>query len=110
MSATITLNADGNQSLGSLRAELITVTPAANDYATGGYPLTAGASGNVGMSKILFVEPIGSPGGFNPSWNTATGKVQMLGVEAAAVATFYAMTEAPPATNIPAFQCWVIGL
>lgn len=74
--ATITLNSDGNVSLGNLRAELITITPTASDYATGGYALVAA---NVGMAKIVGALPIGGQGGLLPVYNPTTAKVQILG-------------------------------
>lgn len=81
--ATITKAPDGDLSLGNLRGEIVNLKPAANDYVLGGYLIqgVAGAtegSGNVGMAKVLVVIPLGSPGGFNPSWNPATGKLQVL--------------------------------
>ena len=109
MAATITLQTpDGNLSLGNIRAELITVTPAANDYATGGYPVVAA---NIGMTKILTVIPLSMPSGYDPSWNKATGKIQVLGVQVTtAGATIYAEIEVAATTNIAAFDCLVIGL
>jgi len=81
--ATITKVPDGDLSLGNLRGEIVNLKPAVNDYVLGGYAITgiAGATektGNVGIAKVLAVIPIGSPGGFNPSWNPATGKLQVL--------------------------------
>lgn len=109
MAATIALQSpDGNLSLGNLRAEMITATPAANDYPTGGYPIVAA---NMGMTKIITVIPLSMPGGFDASWNKATGKVQILGVQVTvAGATILAQVEATATTNIPAFDCLVIGL
>jgi hypothetical protein len=80
--ATLTLNSDGNLSLGNLRGELLTLQPAVADYPEGGYlvegiggnPLTPG---NVGMEKVLFVIPVGGQGGLSPVFNPATSKVQM---------------------------------
>jgi hypothetical protein len=109
MAATITLQTpDGNVSLGNLRAEFITVTPAAADYATGGYPIVAAS---IGMTKILTVIPLTQPSGYDPSWNKATGKMQMFGISVAtAGATIYAGTELAANTTVAAFDCLVIGL
>jgi hypothetical protein len=87
--ATITKNPDGDLSLGNLRGELVTLQPGISDYASGGYliegiggsPLT---SGNVGLSKILFVIPVGGTvnpepsSAYFPQWNTATQKLQIF--------------------------------
>lgn len=109
MSATIALQTpDGNLSLGNVRAELITVTPATNDYPTAGYPVVAAS---VGMTKILTVIPLTMPSGYDASWNKATGKIQILGVQVTtAGATIYSQIEVAAATNIAAFDCLVIGL
>jgi hypothetical protein len=81
--ATITKLPDGDLSLGNLRGELITLQPAVADYATGGYLIqgisgTTETTGDVGLSKVLLVEPAGGQGGISPVWNPATSKMQML--------------------------------
>ena len=81
--ATITKLSDGDLSLGNLRGELITLQPAASDYAPGGYLIqgiggTTESTGNVGLDKVLFVEPAGGQGGISPVWNPLTSKVQMI--------------------------------
>ena len=81
--ATITKLPDGDLSLGNLRGELITLQPAVADYATGGYLIQGiGGStentGNVGLDKVLIVEPAGGQGGISPVWNPATSKMQMF--------------------------------
>lgn len=81
--ATITKNSDGDVSLGNLRGELLTLQPAASDYATGGYLVegiggTTESAGNIGLDKVLFVIPTGNQGGVSPVFNTSTSKVQMF--------------------------------
>jgi hypothetical protein len=81
--ATITKVSDGDISLGNLRGELITLQPAASDYAAGGYLIqgisgSTETTGDVGLSKVLFVEPAGGQGGLSPVWNPATSKVQII--------------------------------
>jgi hypothetical protein len=90
MAIVLTKNPDGDLSLGNLRGELTTATFGSSDYVTGGYliegiggnPLTAG---NVGMDKVLFVNPVG--GGYAgvgvaqtyiPQWNSSTSKLQLF--------------------------------
>jgi hypothetical protein len=88
MAYTITKNSDGDVSLGNLRGEIVTLQPAASDYATGGYlvqgiggnPLTAG---DIGMDKVLFAIPIGGQGGYTPVFNPTTSKVQVFGTSPA---------------------------
>jgi len=84
--ATITKNADGDVSLGNLRAEIVTLQPAVADYVPGGYLLqgiagTTVGTGDVGMAKVLGVIPLGGQGGFFPVWNPVTSKVQILAGE-----------------------------
>jgi hypothetical protein len=115
MAATITKNTDGDVSLGSLRAEIITLTPAASDYPTGGYPIIPSAgttvgTGNIGMSKVVAVVPLNLPSGFDASWNASTGKVQVFGINIAAFATLTAEVEVTAGTNIGAMTLLVIGL
>jgi hypothetical protein len=92
MAYTLTKIADGDLSLGNLRGELVTLQPAPSDYVAGGYliegiggnPLTAG---NVGMDKVLFVDPVGGAGSgsnanntkaYMAEWNTSTSKLQIF--------------------------------
>ena len=82
--ATITKLPDGDLSLGNLRGELITLQPAVGDYVPGGYLIqgiagTTETTGDVGLSKVLIVEPAGGQGGLNPVWNPTTSKVQIFG-------------------------------
>lgn len=80
--ATLTKASDGDLSLGNLRGELLTLQPGVQDYVAGGY-LVQGiggnplSSGDVGMTKVLAVIPIGGQGGLSPVFNPATSKVQM---------------------------------
>lgn len=81
--ATITKLPDGDISLGNLRGELISLQPAASDYATGGYLIqgiggSTESTGDVGLDKVLFVEPAGGQGGLTVVWNPSTSKVQMF--------------------------------
>ena len=75
MAYSVTKASDGDVSLGNLRAEIVTLQPAASDYPSGGYAIS---TANVGLSKILLVAPIGGQGGFSPIWNPSTGKLQMF--------------------------------
>lgn len=78
--ATLTKNNDGDLSLGNLRGELLTLQPGTQDYVAGGY-LVQGIGGNplsagdVGMTKILAVIPMGGQGGLSPVFNPTTSKV-----------------------------------
>ncbi len=81
--ATITKLPDGNLSLGNLSGELISLQPAVADYATGGYLIqgiggVTESTGDVGLDKVLIVEPAGGQGGISPVWNPSTSKVQMI--------------------------------
>jgi hypothetical protein len=90
MALTLTKNPDGDLSLGNIRAELVTAQPGSSDYVPGGYLLQGigGATentGNVGLDKILFVDPVGgSYAGagvaltYYSQWNTATSKLQIF--------------------------------
>ena len=92
MAYTITKVPDGDLSLGNLRGELVTLQPAPSDYVKGGYliegigsnPLT---TGNVGLDKVLFVDPVGGAGSgsnaantnaYYPEWNSVTSKLQIF--------------------------------
>ena len=104
--ATITKAPDGDISLGNLRGELITLQPAASDYAAGGYLIqgiggTTENTGNVGLDKVLFVLPTGGQGGLSPVWNPSTSKLQI----------FQQGTEVTAGTNLSAyaFQLLAIG-
>jgi hypothetical protein len=120
--ATITKNLDGDLSLGNLRAELVTLQPAANDYVTGGYLIqgiggVTENTGNIGLDKVLFVIPAGDNGtttGFLLRWNTATSKLQVLESPAVAAApsTAAPFTEVAAGTNLAAFafQLLLFGL
>lgn len=113
MAYTITKVPDGDISLGSLRAEQVQLQPAAADYAPGGYLIqgiagSTEATGNVGLSKVLFVIPVGGQGGYVPVFNPATSKVQMFQQGAAAGA----LTEVAAGTDLSAFtfNLLVVGL
>lgn len=112
MAFTVAKNTDGDVSLGNLRAELVTLTPAASDYAPGGYAITAAG---IGMNKILGVLPVGDTGGdgYILKWNAATGKLQVFAVQVTtAGSTIYAPVELAVSTDLSSytFQLLVIGL
>ena len=74
---------DGDVSLGNLRGELVDLVPASSDYAAGGYLVqgiggSTELTGNVGLDKVLFVIPIGGEGGYKPTFNPTTSKVQIF--------------------------------
>jgi hypothetical protein len=119
MAYTIKLTTpDGNLSLGNLRGELVTLTPAVADYVNGtGYLIegiggTTENTGDVGMYKVLAVVPLNSPGGYLAIWNPTTQSIRVYGVEAAAVGTLYTLTEVPTGTDLSAdpMQLLLIGL
>jgi hypothetical protein len=109
----LTKQADGDLSLGNLRGEVVTLTPATSDYATGGY-LVQGISGatentgNIGIAKVIFVIPISGGGGYSLNWNAATGKVQVYQTGGSLSAP---EAEVAAATNLAAFsfQLLVVG-
>jgi hypothetical protein len=117
--ATIKKNPDGDLSLGNLRGELVTLQPDISDYASGGYliegiggnPLTGG---DVGLTKVLFVVPVGGTVGPEPSsayfpqWNTATQKLQIFQDSGANAP----LGEIGPGTNLASysFDLLVAGL
>lgn len=79
----ISLVADGDDVWGRHRLEHVTLQPAAFDYATGGYLIqgisgTTESTGNVGITKVGYVIPIGGQGGVIPVWNPTTSKLQMF--------------------------------
>jgi hypothetical protein len=83
MAYTITKLADGDLSLGNLRGELVNLQPASSDYPTGGYLIqgiggATESTGNVGMDKVLAVLPVGGQQGYEPVWQPATSKLEML--------------------------------
>ena len=92
MAYTITKNPDGDISLGNLRAELATLQPAPSDYVKGGYLIqgiggATESTGDVGLDKVLFVDPAGGSGSgsnaastnaYVPQWNSATSKLQVF--------------------------------
>lgn len=84
MAYSLTKNSDGDLSLGNIRGELVTLAPAASDYATGGYLIQGGTNGDIGLTKVLAAIPIGGQQGIAPVFNPSTSKVQMFGTAAAA--------------------------
>jgi len=92
-------------SIGPLNTEFVTLTPAASDYAAGGY-LPAYGSG-IAMKTALYALPIGGQGGFVPVWNPTTGKIQMFQQSAATGA----LTECTASEDLSAqvFSFWLIG-
>lgn len=114
MAYTIKRNADGDVSLGNLRGEIVTLQPAAADYATGGYLIQGigGAtenSGNVGLDKVLGVLPLGGNLGYVLIWNPATNKLQVWWTGPALSGV---LAQVPAATDLSAlsFQLLVIGI
>lgn len=110
MAYKITKLPDGDVSLGNLRAEQITLKPAADDYATGGYLVEGigGAtedSGNVGLDKVLGVIPYGGQGGYVPVWNPATSKLQVF----QSAGTLDPLTEVPAATDLSAYTFYLLA-
>lgn len=67
---------------GKTEIRFVSAVPAASDYATGGYTLTAGQG--ISLNKIYWAVPIGNQGGLSPVWNVATGKLQIYAAGAAA--------------------------
>jgi hypothetical protein len=98
--ATIAKTADGDDIIGKSRAVLVKITPAAADYATGGYSVAAGASG-IGLKVIDYVEVVYAPVGWSAQWNSATNKVMVFGGSAAAAGV---ASEAAAATDFSASQ------
>ena len=95
---------DGDLSLGNLRGELVNLLPAVSDYATGGYLVqgiagTTEATGDVGLSKVLFVVPVGGQGGYSPVFNPTTSKVTIEQPGA----SNHAQSEVPANTDLSAF-------
>lgn len=114
MAYTVKKNADGDVSLGSLRAEIVTLQPAAADYATGGYLIqgiggTTENTGNVGMDKVLGVLPMGGNMGYQLIWNQATSKLQVWWTGPAFSGV---LAQVPAGTDLSAlaFQLLVIGI
>lgn len=69
-----------NDVWGSQEVRLVTLKPAASDYATGGYALTPG----VGLSlKTVTWALVLNSNGYMTSFNTSTGKLQFFGGAAA---------------------------
>lgn len=106
--ATITLNPDGNVSLGNRQGEEVTLQPAAADYATGGYAIVSGKAvvngaaantQNCNLYQINGVIPLGGQGGYFPVWNPTTQKLQVLRCQAAAGPAL----EVPAGTDLSAF-------
>lgn len=101
MPYTVTKGNDGDDVWGRHRLEHVVLQPAAADYATGGYALSGipPSSGNVGITKIGYVIPVGGQGGYVPVWNLTTSKLQVFQQSAATGA----LTEVPAATDLSAF-------
>ena len=112
MPYTLTKVSDGDNVLGKWRAELVNLQPAVSDYATGGYSIigiagTTETTGNVGIEKVQFVIPAGGNGGWMPSWNVTTSKLQVF----ADSSSNGASPEAAANTNLAGytFQLLVVG-
>lgn len=87
---------------GALPVRVVTATPAAADYAAGGYALTPGAGIPLG-SPIFGVVVLGDTGGTTGvylKWNTSTSKLQAFGTGAAAAGV---LEEVANATDLSAF-------
>lgn len=110
MAYSVTKVSDGDHVLGNYRVEHVVLQPAATDYPAGGYALSGipPSSGNVGITKIAFVIPIGGQGGFVPVWNKTTKKLQMFQQSAATGA----LTECTAAEDLSAqaFDLLVWGI
>lgn len=112
MAFTLTKLTDGDMSLGNFRGEQVALQPSVSDYATGGYLVEGigGATetaGNVGVTKVVFVIPIGGQGGYVPVFNPTTSKVQMFEQSAATSA----LTELAASTDLSSytFNLLVVG-
>jgi hypothetical protein len=117
MAYAVTKNPDGDVSLGSLNGEVVTLQPAAADYATGGYAIISGvqavntptlaSSVNCDLYRIIGVIPIGGYGGYHLAWNPTTQTLQVFQQSAATGP----LTQVPAATDLSAyaFQLLLIG-
>lgn len=113
MAYSLTKNADGDASLGNFRGELVTLAPSVSDYATGGYLVqgiagSTESTGDIGLSKVLFVIPVGGEGGYSPVFNPTTSKVRIFEPSNAVGP----QVEVPAHTDLSAysFQLLVVGL
>ena len=82
MAFSLTKNPDGDISLGNLRAEWVTLKPAVSDYVPGGYLIqgiagTTETTGDIGLSKVLFVIDCGGASNYKTEWNPNTSKLQV---------------------------------
>lgn len=87
---------------GALPVRVVTATPAAADYPTGGYTLTPGVGIPLG-APIFGVLTLGDTGGTTAvilKWNTATSKLQAFWT-GAVIST--ALAEVTAATDLSAF-------
>jgi hypothetical protein len=80
---TVTAVNDGNDVWGMKRVLQVQLKPAISDYASGGYLIqgiagTTESTGNVGLAKVFWAIPIGGEGGYKPTFNPVTSKVQIF--------------------------------
>jgi len=92
---------------GALPVRVVTATPAAADYTTGGYTLTPGSGIPLG-SPIFGVITLGDTGGTGAvvlKWNTSTSKLQAFwsGAVAEGGAAAAELAEVTAGTDLSAF-------
>ena len=94
-----------NDVWGAVEVRFVNCTPAAADYATGGYTLTPGQG--ISLAVIYIVDYIGGLGGYTPVWNLTTQKLQVF----QSAAALGPATEVPAATDLSGFtfQLVLIG-
>lgn len=112
---TITQVADAQFTFGNLAGTIVTATPAAGDYVTGGYPL---GPAEVGLRTLACVVPMPSTKGAAattmpvPAWDQVNQKLQAF--ESAAVAATPAvaalLAECAANTDLSAYQFQLLCL
>ena len=112
MAYTITKVNDGDDVWGRRRLEHVQLKPAVSDYAPGGYLIqgiggTTESRGNVGITSVEFVVPVGGQGGYVPVWSPSSPRLQVWQQSAATSA----LTEVPAGTDLSAytFNLLVVG-
>jgi|SRR5579871_7015603 len=95
MAATVTVNVTPTDASVSNRKEKVVDVAYDNSYPTGGYAIAPSA---VGLEQILAVLAGGNLAGYIPSYNQATGKLQLFQQSAATGA----LTEVANTTNVSA--------
>lgn len=90
---------------GQTEVRFVNAVPAAADYATGGYSLTAGTG--ISLGTIYYVIPLSGQGGYVLQWSTATNKLLVYQQSAATSA----LTQVPAATDLSAltFVLMILG-